>query len=114
MSGELESNLDEDDHLDFDSVETAIEAIRAGKMVIVVDARDRENEGDFICAAESITPEMVNFMLRQGGGMLCVPLVDEVVQHHVVPGSWWWRGWRPDCVEVHMPFQHLDVKLLIM
>ncbi|MCA8988744.1 MAG: GTP cyclohydrolase II [Planctomycetaceae bacterium] len=80
MSGELESNLDEDDHLDFDSVETAIEAIRAGKMVIVVDARDRENEGDFICAAESITPEMVNFMLRQGGGMLCVPLVDEVAQ----------------------------------
>lgn len=49
-------------------------------MVIVVDAQERENEGDLICAAESITPEMVNFMLRQGAGMLCAPLTKDVAE----------------------------------
>jgi len=66
-----------DDDAQFDRIEDALKAIQNGEMVIVVDARDRENEGDFICAAESITPEMVNFMLRQGGGVLCVPMVEE-------------------------------------
>lgn len=63
---------------DLDSIEEALKEIRNGRAVIVVDARDRENEGDFICSAELITPELVNFMLRQGGGMLCVPMVEEV------------------------------------
>lgn len=62
---------------ELDSVETAIEDIRAGKIVIVVDDEDRENEGDFVCAAEKITPELVNFMLKKGRGVLCVPLTEE-------------------------------------
>ncbi len=69
-----------DQEIEFDPVEDAIQAIREGRMVIVVDASDRENEGDFICAAESITSEMVNLMLRQGGGVLCVPMVEEEAQ----------------------------------
>lgn len=56
------------------SVEEAIEDIRNGKLIIVVDDEDRENEGDFVCAAEVITPEMVNFMLHNGRGVLCAPL----------------------------------------
>ena len=58
-------------------IDDAIEDIRAGKMIIVVDDEDRENEGDFICAAELITPEMVNFMLHYGRGVLCAPLPPE-------------------------------------
>lgn len=58
----------------FDSVESVLADIRDGRMVIVTDDEDRENEGDLICAAEMITPEMVNFMVREGRGMLCVPL----------------------------------------
>ena len=56
------------------TIEQAIEDIREGKFVIVVDDEDRENEGDFIIAAEKITPEKVNFMLQHGRGVLCVPL----------------------------------------
>lgn len=56
------------------TIEEAIEDIREGKFVIVVDDEDRENEGDFIVAAEKITPEKVNFMLQHGRGVLCVPL----------------------------------------
>ncbi|MBR5855401.1 MAG: bifunctional 3,4-dihydroxy-2-butanone-4-phosphate synthase/GTP cyclohydrolase II [Paludibacteraceae bacterium] len=57
-----------------DTIEKAIEDIREGKFVIVVDDEDRENEGDFIIAAEKITPEKVNFMLQHGRGVLCVPM----------------------------------------
>jgi 3,4-dihydroxy 2-butanone 4-phosphate synthase/GTP cyclohydrolase II len=61
-----------------DPVESVIADIRAGRMVIVTDDEDRENEGDLICAAEKITPEMVTFMVREGGGMLCVPVSLEI------------------------------------
>ncbi len=61
----------------FDSIEEAIKDIRDGKMVIVVDDEDRENEGDFIAAAASITPEIVNFMTKHGRGLICVPLPEE-------------------------------------
>lgn len=60
-----------------DSIESAVEDIRNGRMVIVVDDEDRENEGDFIIAAEKITPADVNFMLSNGRGVLCVPLSEE-------------------------------------
>lgn len=60
-----------------DSIESAIEDIRAGKMVIVVDDEDRENEGDFVAAASKITPEMVNFMSKYGRGLICVPLMED-------------------------------------
>lgn len=55
-------------------IEEAIEDIKAGKMVIVVDDEDRENEGDFVTAAANATPEVVNFMAKQGRGLICVPL----------------------------------------
>jgi len=64
--------------LESNAIDEAISALKAGRIVIVVDAPERENEGDFICAAESITPETVDFMLRLGRGNLCVPLVQEV------------------------------------
>lgn len=59
------------------SINEAIEDIRAGRIVIVVDDEDRENEGDFICSAELVTPEIVNFMAREGRGLICVPLPEE-------------------------------------
>ncbi|QDU39233.1 Riboflavin biosynthesis protein RibBA [Maioricimonas rarisocia] len=63
---------------DSSRIDAALKALQAGRMVIVVDAQDRENEGDLICAAECITPEIVDFMLRQGAGVLCTPLVSEI------------------------------------
>lgn len=59
------------------SIEEAIEDIKAGKVVIVVDDEDRENEGDFIAAAEKVTPEMINFMATHGRGLICAPLTEE-------------------------------------
>ncbi len=59
-----------------DSIKEAITAIKNGEVIVVVDDEGRENEGDFICAAEKITPEIVNFMAREGRGLLCVPLVE--------------------------------------
>src|ERR1700733_1337982 len=63
----------------FATIQEAIEAIRNGEMLIVADDEDRENEGDLICAAELVTPEIVNFMLRHGRGMICLALVGERV-----------------------------------
>jgi 3,4-dihydroxy 2-butanone 4-phosphate synthase/GTP cyclohydrolase II len=65
------------EHIVLDRIEDAIEAIRNGEIIIVVDDEDRENEGDFICAAEKITPEIVNFMAREGRGLICTALVEE-------------------------------------
>ena len=59
------------------SISEALEDIKNGRFVIVVDDEDRENEGDFICAAEKITPEMVNFMIKEGRGLVCVPITEE-------------------------------------
>jgi 3,4-dihydroxy 2-butanone 4-phosphate synthase/GTP cyclohydrolase II len=59
---------------EFSSVQAAVDAIRRGEVVIVLDAKDRENEGDYICAAELVTPETINFMLR-GRGQLCCPIL---------------------------------------
>ena len=60
-----------------DSIESAIEDIKQGKLVIVVDDEDRENEGDFIASAMKATPEVVNFMSKYGRGLICAPLVEE-------------------------------------
>lgn len=60
-----------------DSIESAIEDIRNGKMVIVVDDEDRENEGDFVTAARNATPEVINFMSKQGRGLICATLTTE-------------------------------------
>lgn len=59
------------------TIEEAIEDIKNGKVIIVVDDEDRENEGDFICAAEAITPEIVNFMARHGRGLICCSLIED-------------------------------------
>lgn len=66
--------------LKFDTVESVLADIREGRMVIVTDDEDRENEGDLLCAAEKITPEMVNFMATNGRGLICAPLSPEIAQ----------------------------------
>jgi 3,4-dihydroxy 2-butanone 4-phosphate synthase / GTP cyclohydrolase II len=63
-----------------DTIEEAIEAIRQGKIIIVADDEDRENEGDMICASEAITPEMTNFMIREARGLMCVSLTEQRCQ----------------------------------
>lgn len=60
-----------------DSIESAIEDFREGKMLIVVDDEDRENEGDFVIAARHVTPEVINFMSKEGRGLICAPLVED-------------------------------------
>jgi 3,4-dihydroxy 2-butanone 4-phosphate synthase/GTP cyclohydrolase II len=60
-----------------DTIESAIEDIRSGKLVIAVDDEDRENEGDFITASRNATPEVINFMSKYGRGLICVPLLEE-------------------------------------
>ena len=62
--------------IQLNTIEEAIEDIRQGKMIIVVDDEDRENEGDFLAAADKVTPEMINFMATHGKGLICVPLTE--------------------------------------
>lgn len=69
MNGALKS--------DFDTIEAAVEDFREGKTIIVVDDEDRENEGDFIVAAEKTTPEVINFLTKEGRGVVCVPITAE-------------------------------------
>lgn len=73
MSGNQHSGS----NIQLDSVESAIEDIKAGKLIIVVDDEDRENEGDFITAARNATPEIINFMATHGRGLICAPLDEE-------------------------------------
>ncbi|MBW2962024.1 3,4-dihydroxy-2-butanone-4-phosphate synthase [Mesonia aestuariivivens] len=65
------------DKIKLNTIQEAIEDIREGKVVIVVDDEDRENEGDFIAAAEKVTPEMINFMAKHGRGLICAPLTED-------------------------------------
>jgi len=64
-----------------DSIPDILDELRAGRMIVLVDDEDRENEGDLVCAAEFATPEIVNFMLREARGMMCVPLSGEICDH---------------------------------
>src|SRR2546426_11728673 len=64
----------------FNSIESVIADLRQGKMVIVIDDADRENEGDLIMAAQFVTPETVNFMAKHGRGLICVPTTSERLQ----------------------------------
>jgi 3,4-dihydroxy 2-butanone 4-phosphate synthase/GTP cyclohydrolase II len=68
------------DIIRLDRIEDALEDIRQGKIIIVADDEDRENEGDMICASEVITPEIVNFMIKEARGLMCVSLTDERCQ----------------------------------
>jgi len=65
------------DSFELDSIEEAIEAIKKGEVIIVVDDANRENEGDFVAAAEKITPQLINFMATHGRGLICTPLTEE-------------------------------------
>lgn len=65
------------ERIQLDTIEAAIDDIRKGKIIIVVDDEDRENEGDFLAAAECVTPEMVNFMATHGRGLICAPIIDD-------------------------------------
>ncbi len=69
----------------FNSIEEALEDFEKGKMIVVVDDEDRENEGDLVMAAEMVTPETVNFMIRYGRGLVCVPLISERIQELNLP-----------------------------
>lgn len=73
----MSGNQHKENELALDSIESAIEDIRKGKLVIVVDDEDRENEGDFITAARNVTPEIVNFMATHGRGLICAPLIED-------------------------------------
>lgn len=73
------------DKIKLDSIEEALEDFKAGKFVVVVDDEDRENEGDLIIAAEKITPEDVNFMLKNARGVLCVPITNEACNRLDLP-----------------------------
>src|SRR6185437_2212279 len=65
----------------FTNVPTAIEEIRAGRMIVIVDDEDRENEGDLMLAAEKVTPETINFMAKFGRGLVCLTLTEERLEH---------------------------------
>jgi len=69
----------------FSTIDEAVAAIAKGQAVIVVDAEDRENEGDFLCAADKVTPELVNFMIREGRGQLCMPILPDVAERLKLP-----------------------------
>ena len=64
------------DTIKLNTIEEAIEDIRQGKIIIVVDDEDRENEGDFLAAAEKVTPVMINFMATHGRGLICASLTE--------------------------------------
>ncbi len=68
-------------HESFADVPTAIEEVRAGRMIVVVDDEDRENEGDITLAAEKVTPEAINFMAKYGRGLVCLAMTEERLDH---------------------------------
>lgn len=69
----------------FAKIEDAIEDIRDGKLIIVIDDEDRENEGDFVCAAEKVTPDIINFMATHGRGLICMPLTGDRLRELKIP-----------------------------
>jgi 3,4-dihydroxy 2-butanone 4-phosphate synthase/GTP cyclohydrolase II len=73
----IDINGERGDTMPFDRIEDAIADIRAGRMVIVADDEDRENEGDLVCAASAVTPEIINFMAREGRGLICLAMTAE-------------------------------------
>ena len=69
----------------FNTIEEALEDLRRGKIILVTDDEDRENEGDFICAAQFATTENINFMATQGKGLICMPMSEEYVEKLKLP-----------------------------
>ena len=71
--------------MSFSTIDEALEALRAGRIILVTDDPDRENEGDFICAAEFATPENVAFMAIEGRGLICMPMTGELADRLALP-----------------------------
>lgn len=93
----------------FHSIDDALDALKSGRMIIVVDAEERENEGDFLCAAETITPEQVHFMLRHGMGELCVSVFHETAERlGLVPIVDSDRNSSPNRTAFLTPIDHRD------
>jgi 3,4-dihydroxy 2-butanone 4-phosphate synthase/GTP cyclohydrolase II len=91
------------------TMDEALDALKSGRLVIVVDAEERENEGDFVCAAESITPEMVGFLLRYGAGVLCVSLLQEAADRlGLVPIVDSQQNTAPNKTSFMTPVDHRD------
>jgi 3,4-dihydroxy 2-butanone 4-phosphate synthase / GTP cyclohydrolase II len=61
----------------FSEIPEILEDLKKGKMIVLVDDEDRENEGDLVCAAEMVTPQIINFMARQAGGLICLPMTGD-------------------------------------
>ena len=64
-------------NFEFDSVESVLEDVRNGRLIIVTDDENRENEGDLVCATEKVTPEVINFMAKYARGLICAPITEE-------------------------------------
>ena len=73
------------DNFKFDNIEEAIEDFKNGKMLIVADDEDRENEGDLICSAQMTTPDIINFMAREAGGLVCLAISREIADKLELP-----------------------------
>lgn len=85
MAGKLKIAKGARQKTPFASIDEAVDAIRRGEMVIVVDDEDRENEGDLTIAAEKVTPEAINFMMRHGRGLICLPLTGRRIDELEIP-----------------------------
>ncbi len=93
----------------FHSLDSALDALKNGGLVIVVDDEGRENEGDFVCSAETITPEQVNFMIRHGAGVLCVPMLQETADRlRLLPIVDSLRNTAPHQTHFLTPIDHRD------
>src|SRR5215210_507975 len=73
------------DSMPFATIQDAVEDFKAGRMVIIVDDEDRENEGDLACAAEKVTPDIINFMARYGRGLICLSMTEERLDELQIP-----------------------------
>ena len=95
------------EELKLNTIEEAIADFREGKFVIVVDDEDRENEGDLIVAAEKITPEQVNFMLKHARGVLCAPITIsrckelELPHRHLRSGAYYCVAFQCFCIDLY-------------
>ncbi len=93
-------------HDEFSKIEEAIHALKEGRIIIVVDDEDRENEGDFVAAAETITPEKMAFIIR-GGGQLCMPILPEVASRLQL-GPMVDRNTTPHQTQYTVPVDHVS------
>ena len=96
---------------DFASIEQALDALRAGKNILVIDDPDRENEGDIICAAQFATTENVNFMATHAKGLICMPMSGDYCDKLGLP-QMVEKGLRPDVVVLDPPRKGCEEKVL--